>query len=213
MFNRIPIIIGALAIAFASVPATSAQAEVSKKRCTKVLFMNICAPSLSSGSEVVKLRRDRSGQSEIERGGDDGVNKVEAVRGEEEPTDKQSQADRRAQAIADERARAEDAAARAKDAEDRARAAAERAAIYKEKYERRKARAAEVPSDHNLAAEAEWAEKYGQVQATADKARAKADLKAEIADRAAGQTEKDAGGQQQEGEGEQQMPEYGGEEP
>ena len=207
MFNRIPMIIGALALALASVPATSAQAEVSKKRCAKVLFMNICAPSLTDKSDVVKLRRDRTIKSEIERDGDDGSRVASVPRGSKEPEVVVSQEDRRAQAAADERARAEDAARRAKDAEERARAAEDRAATYKEKYERRRDRAKEVPSDHNLAAEAEWAEKYGQVQATADKARAKADLKAEIADRAAEQVDKDTGGQEPE-EPQEEMPDY-----
>ena len=203
--------VGALAIALASVPATSAHAETTHKRCTKVLFMNICAPSLSSkSSDVVKLRRDRSGRSdgsEIERSGDESSKIVAVTRESTGAEEEQSQEDRRAQAEADERTRAEVEAARARDAEERARAAEERAAIYKEKYERRKARAAEVPSDHNLAAEAEWAEKYGQVQATADKARAKADLKAEIADRAAEQVDKD-GGEKEPEQPQEEMPDY-----
>ena len=45
------------------------------------------------------------------------------------------------------------------------------------------------------------------LQATADKARAKADLKAEIADRAAEQVDKDTGGQEPE-EPQEEMPDY-----
>ncbi len=198
MFNRIPLFIGAMAIALASFPATSAQAQSEQKRCTKVLFVKVCAPSLSGSPSVSKrVHRDsdeNSGQF-VKRQ----TRAVEAVRSEseEQPDEKQSQADRRAQAIADERARAEDAAVKAREAEERARAAEDRAETYKEKYERRRDRAKEVPSDHNLAAEAEWAEKYEQVQGTADKARDKADLKADIAERAAeSQSEKDSGGEE-----------------
>ena len=207
MINRIPMYVGALALALASVPATSAQAQVSEKRCTKVLFMNICAPSLGGKSDVVKLRRDRAINDEIERDGDSGRKTAAVTRSAKETAEEESQEDRRAQAAADERSRAEIEAERARKAEERARAAAERAATYKEKYERRRDRAKEVPSDHNLAAEAEWAEKYGQVQATADKARAKADLKAEIAERAAEQADKDTGGEEPE-QPQEEMPDY-----